>query len=72
MLENVDGRQTTDAGIIGILLAHPLAFGPGELQTFSGPPEGAYSFPFGMGKQYLYNRLIYFVIMHNYSVSFSY
>ena len=23
MFENVDGRQTTDAGVIGILLPHP-------------------------------------------------
>ena len=35
MFENVDGRrtdgQTTDAGVIGILLAHQWAFGSGEL-----------------------------------------
>ena len=31
MFENVDGRRT-DAGVIGILLAHPLAFRSGELK----------------------------------------
>ena len=35
MFENVDGRRTdrrtTDAGVIGILIAHPGAFGSGEL-----------------------------------------
>ena len=29
MFENVDGR--TDAGVTGILFAHPLAFSSGEL-----------------------------------------
>ena len=32
MFENVDGR-TTDARVIGILLAHLGAFGSGELKT---------------------------------------
>ena len=37
MFEIVDGRTTddgrrTDAGVTGILLAHPLAFGSGELK----------------------------------------
>ena len=31
MFESVDGR-TTDAGVTGILIAHPGAFGPGELK----------------------------------------
>ena len=31
MFENVDGR-TTDDGVTGILLAHPWAFGSGELK----------------------------------------
>ena len=31
MFENVDGR-TTDAGAIGILIAHLRAFGSGELK----------------------------------------
>ena len=31
MFENVDGRRT-DAGVIGILIAHLGAFGPGELK----------------------------------------
>ena len=31
MFENVDGRMT-DAGVIGILIAHPGAFGSGELR----------------------------------------
>ena len=35
MFENVDGRtddgRTTDAGVIGILIAHLGAFGSGEL-----------------------------------------
>ena len=31
MFENVDGR-TTDAGVIGILIAHLGAFGSGELK----------------------------------------
>ena len=30
MFENVDGQQTLESGI---LLAHPLAFGPGELNN---------------------------------------
>ena len=37
MFENVDGRtddgRTTDAGVTGILIAHPGAFGSGELKT---------------------------------------
>ena len=38
MFENVDGRRTTDgrrtdAGVIGILIAHLGAFGSGELKT---------------------------------------
>ena len=40
MFENVDGRRTTDdrrrttdAGVTGILLAHPGAFGSGELKS---------------------------------------
>ena len=38
MLENVDGRrtdgrQTSDDGVTGILLAHLGAFGSGELKT---------------------------------------
>ena len=33
MFEIVDGRRT-DAGVTGILLAHPWAFGSGELKTF--------------------------------------
>ena len=36
MFENVDRRTTegrTDAGVTGILLAHPGAFGSGELKT---------------------------------------
>ena len=32
MFENVDGRQTDD-GVIGILIAHLGAFGPGELKS---------------------------------------
>ena len=32
MFENVDGR-TTDAGVIGILIAHLRAFGSGELKS---------------------------------------
>ena len=37
MFENVDGRRTdngrtTDAGVIGILIAHIGAFGSGELK----------------------------------------
>ena len=32
MFENVDGR-TTDAGVIGILIAHLEAIGSGELKT---------------------------------------
>ena len=35
MFENVDGRtdgRTTDAGVTGILIAHPGAFGSGELK----------------------------------------
>ena len=32
MFENVDGR-TTDAGVIGILIAHLGAFGSGELKS---------------------------------------
>ena len=32
MFENVDGRQTTDAGVTGILIAHLGAFGSGELK----------------------------------------
>ena len=36
MFENVDGRtddgRTTDAGVIGILIAHLGAFGSGELK----------------------------------------
>ena len=38
MFENVDGRMTdgrTDAGVIGILIAHLGAFGSGELKTRS-------------------------------------
>ena len=31
MFENVDGQ--TDDGVTGILLAHPRAFGSGELKT---------------------------------------
>ena len=31
MFENVDG-QTTDTGVIGILIAHLRAFGSGELK----------------------------------------
>ena len=31
MFENVDGR--TDAGVTGILIAHPGAFGSGELKS---------------------------------------
>ena len=31
MFENVEGR--TDAGVTGILLAHPYAFGLGELKV---------------------------------------
>ena len=43
MFENVDGRttdrrtddgRTTDAGVIGILIAHLRAFGSGELKTY--------------------------------------
>ena len=41
MFENVDGRTEegwlTDAGVIGILIAHLGAFGSGELKT--GKPE---------------------------------
>ena len=38
MFENVDGRtddgrQTTDAGVTGILIAHLGAFGSGELKS---------------------------------------
>ena len=33
MFEIVDGR-TTDDGVTGILLAHPWAFGSGELKIF--------------------------------------
>ena len=33
MFEIVDAR-TTDAGVTGILLAHPRAFGSGELKLF--------------------------------------
>ena len=37
MFENVDGRMTddgrTDDGVTGILLAHPWAFGSGELKS---------------------------------------
>ena len=36
MFENVDGRTDdglTDDGVTGILLAHPLAFGSGELKS---------------------------------------
>ena len=37
MFENVDGQTTdADAGVIGILIAHPGAFGSGELKTHSG------------------------------------
>ena len=37
MFENVDGRttdgrRTTDAGVTGILIAHLVAFGSGELK----------------------------------------
>ena len=35
MFENVDGRQTTDAGVTGILLAHQWAFGSGELKSWN-------------------------------------
>ena len=38
MFENVDGRtdgRTTDAGVIGILIAHLKAFGSGELKRKS-------------------------------------
>ena len=35
MFENVDGRRTTDAGVIGILLAHLRAFGSGMLKRYS-------------------------------------
>ena len=39
MFENVDGRtdgrRTTDAGVIGILIAHLGAFGSGELKTIA-------------------------------------
>ena len=39
IFENVDGRtddgRTTDAGVIGILIAHLGAFGSGELKTDS-------------------------------------
>ena len=31
MFENIDGRRM-DPGVIGILLAHPRAFGSGELK----------------------------------------
>ena len=40
MFENVDGRtdgrtdRRTDDGVTGILLAHPWAFGSGELKKF--------------------------------------
>ena len=30
-----DGRRTTDAGVIGILIAHLGAFGSGELKQLS-------------------------------------
>ena len=36
MFENVDGwtdERRTDDGVTGILLAHPCAFGSGELKT---------------------------------------
>ena len=33
MFENVDG-QRTDAGVIGILIAHLRAFGSGELKIY--------------------------------------
>ena len=32
MFENVDGRRTPDAGVIGILIAHLGAFGSGGLK----------------------------------------
>ena len=36
MFENVDGQTTdADAGVICILIAHPGAFGSGELKTHS-------------------------------------
>ena len=34
MFKNVDGRRTTDAGVIGILIAHLGAFGSGELKRW--------------------------------------
>ena len=33
MFEIVDDGRRTDAGVTGILLAHPRAFGSGELKT---------------------------------------
>ena len=33
MFENIDGRQTTDAGVTGILIAHLGAFCSGELKN---------------------------------------
>ena len=39
MFENVDG-QRTDAGVTGILSAHPWAFGSGELNIYKyNPPK---------------------------------
>ena len=51
MFENIDGRtddgrQTTDAGVTGILIAHLGAFGSGELitqETLSNVYNGNYS-----------------------------
>ena len=34
MFETVDGRTTDRPGVTGILLAHPRAFGSGELKMF--------------------------------------
>ena len=39
MFENVAGRRTMDTGVIGIQLAHPWAFGSGELKIIDWDVE---------------------------------
>ena len=63
MFENVDGWSDdgrTDAGVTGILLAHPWAFGSGELKSNAAVPEKRFIFLFGLSSWFLFLTPIVF------------
>ena len=53
MFENVDGR--TDAGVTGILLAHPRAFRSGEMKMPISDPQDGFFYPTLTHDRFLYN-----------------